>query len=66
MLLAECYRAMAGVGRCLGKEEDSGEYLGRFDSLECTLPVGDKDVHVVWDGKELKVEEGLKGESVKK
>lgn len=41
-------------------------HLEYFEHLECTLPVGDKDVHVVWDGKELKVEEGLKGESVKK
>ncbi|HBA68390.1 MAG TPA: alpha-L-rhamnosidase [Lachnospiraceae bacterium] len=28
-------------------------HLEYFDSLDCILPVGDKNIHVVWDGKEL-------------
>ncbi|MDE7334613.1 MAG: alpha-L-rhamnosidase [Lachnospiraceae bacterium] len=37
-----------------------GEYvvhphLEYFDTLDCILPVGDKTVHIIWDGKELKI-----------
>lgn len=32
-------------------------HLEYFDSLDCVLPVGEKDIHILWDGAELKVEE---------
>ena len=32
-------------------------HLEFFESLDCTLPVGEKDIHILWDGRELKVEE---------
>lgn len=45
----------------------SGKYelyphLQYFDSLDCTLPVGKKEIHILWDGAELAVDEnGTKG-----
>lgn len=35
-------------------------HLEYFDSLECELPVGDKNLHIIWDGTELKVSEKIK------
>ena len=32
-------------------------HLEYFESLHCTLPVGEKDIHIMWDGKELRIEE---------
>ena len=32
-------------------------HLEGFSHLECTLPVGKKDIHVRWDGHEVTVEE---------
>ena len=32
-------------------------HLEYFESLDCVLPVGDKDIHIVWDGKELTCEQ---------
>ncbi|MEY8332752.1 amylo-alpha-1,6-glucosidase [Lachnospiraceae bacterium 47-T17] len=36
-------------------------HLEQFSNLECVLPVGQKDVHIVWDGRELTVEEWTDG-----
>lgn len=36
--------------------------LEYFDSLDCVLPVGKKNVHIQWDGLELKVDEQIKPE----
>ncbi len=38
-------------------------HLEYFSSLECVLPVGDKDVHIRWDGSKLQVEECRKTEA---
>lgn len=35
-------------------------HLEYFDRLDCILPAGDKDVHILWDGAELKTEERLR------
>ena len=32
-------------------------HLEYFDSLDCVFPVGEKDIHILWDGKELRTEE---------
>lgn len=32
-------------------------HLEYFDSLDCTLPVGRMELHILWDGAELKVSE---------
>ena len=32
-------------------------HLDGIGSLECTLPVGNKDIHIVWDGKEITIDE---------
>lgn len=32
-------------------------HLEYFNSLDCVLPVGKKDIHILWDGTELKVDE---------
>lgn len=37
-------------------------HLEYFSSLECVLPVGDKDVHIHWDGSRLQINECLKVE----
>ncbi|WP_368356887.1 hypothetical protein [Ruminococcus sp. RTP21358st1_A5_RTP21358_211008] len=42
-----------GVG---GKEFVVEPHTEFFDSFDCTLPVAEGKVHIVWDGKELKVE----------
>ncbi len=42
-----------GVG---GKEFVVEPHTEFFDSFDCTLPVSDGQVHIVWDGKELKME----------
>lgn len=34
--------------------------LEYFDSLDCVLPVGKKNIHIQWDGSELKVDEQMK------
>ncbi len=31
-------------------------HLEYFESLDCVLPVGEKDIHIMWDGKEMKIE----------
>ena len=36
--------------------------LEYFDSLDCVLPVGKKNVHIQWDGRELKVDEQMRPE----
>lgn len=37
-------------------------HLESFDWVECVLPVGNKDIHILWDGKECKIrEEGAIG-----
>ena len=42
-----------GVG---GKEFVVEPHTEFFDSFDCTLPVAEGQVHIVWDGNELKVE----------
>ena len=42
-----------GVG---GKEFVVEPHTEFFESFDCTLPVAEGKVHIVWDGKELKVE----------
>lgn len=32
-------------------------HLEYFESLNCTLPAGGKDIHIMWDGRELRIEE---------
>ena len=38
--------------------------LSFFSSFQCTLPVGEKDVRMDWDGKHLKVFTECEGGSV--
>ena len=42
-----------GVG---GKEFVVEPHTEFFDSFDCKLPVAEGQVHIVWDGKELKME----------
>ena len=42
-----------GVG---GKEFVVEPHTEFFDSFDCILPVAEGQVHIVWDGKELKME----------
>ena len=44
---------ITGVG---GKEFVVEPHTEFFDSFDCTLPVAEGQVHIVWDGNELKVE----------
>lgn len=39
------------------EEYELHPHLECFDRLDCTLPVGSKNVHVLWNGTELTVEE---------
>lgn len=44
-----------------GKTFEVEPHIEFFDSFDCTLPVADGQVHLVWDGKELKVETSTDG-----
>ena len=39
------------------EEYEIHPHLEYFNSLDCTLPVGSKNIHVLWDGTELTVKE---------
>lgn len=58
-LLARYFVGLEITDPVLGKYE-LHPHLEYFGSLDCTLPVGEKDVHILWDGTELKTEERVK------
>lgn len=35
-------------------------HLEGFDNLDCTLPVGNKDIHIMWDGERIIIDEGIR------
>lgn len=41
----------------LQEEYELHPHLEYFDSLDCTLPVGSRNIHMMWDGTKLTVEE---------
>ena len=44
-----------------GKAFELEPHTEFFDSFDCTLPVADGQVHLTWDGKDLKVETNAEG-----
>lgn len=42
------------------EEYEIHPHLEHFDRVDCILPVGNKDIHILWDGMELKVTEDEK------
>ena len=44
-----------------GKSFEVSPHTEFFDSFDCALPVGDGEVRLIWDGKELSVETTVSG-----
>lgn len=55
-LLAKYFVGLTVTDPVNGKYELHPD-LKYFDKLDCILPAGNKDLHILWDGKELVVEE---------
>lgn len=55
-LLARYFVGLKIIDPISGKYE-LHPHLEYFDSLNCTLPAGSKELHIIWDGTELTVDE---------
>ena len=55
-LLAKYFVGLTITDPVQGKYEIHPHLMG-IGSLECTLPVGNKDIHIVWDGTEMTIDE---------
>lgn len=55
-LLAKYFVGLTVTDPVKGKYEVH-PHLDGIGSLDCTLPVGNKDIHIVWDGKEITIDE---------